>query len=265
MTQHLLGSLSIALFSACFALQLRAFIGHRAVERTQLLILAIAATLLQDATVWTVLFQPTGIDLGLISILALVASITTTFIVVAALRLPIANLLLIACPLAVGTLTAATFANSTVDLQSHLSPGLISHLIGSIAAYCLLAMAAAQSAALGLQERFIREKRSIALIRFLPPLITMERLLFAMLWLGTIMLTLAILSGFLFLDNMFDQRVVHHTLLTSLAWLAYVTLLIGRHVLGWRSTTAVKWSLSAFSLLVVGYLGSKFVIEVLLA
>ncbi|MCR9277445.1 MAG: cytochrome c biogenesis protein CcsA [Pseudomonadaceae bacterium] len=265
MTQHLLGSLSIALFTACFALQLRAFISRSPVARNKLLVLAIAATVLQDVTVWKILFQPAGVDLGLISILALVASITTTFIVVSALRFPIANLLLIACPLAVGTLTAATFANSTVDLHTDLSAGLIAHLIGSIAAYCLLAMAAAQSAALWLQERFIREKRSIALIRFLPPLITMERLLFVMLWLGTGVLTIAILSGFLFLDNMFDQRVVHHTILTSIAWLAYVTLLIGRHVLGWRSTTAIVWSLSAFGLLVVGYLGSKFVIEVLLA
>jgi ABC-type uncharacterized transport system permease subunit len=77
-------------------------------------------------------------------------------------------------------------------------------------------------------------------------------------------LTLAILSGFLFLDDLFAQRVVHHTVLAIASWFVYATLLVGRQLLGWRGSTAVRWTLIAFSLLVLGYFGSKFVIEILL-
>jgi ABC-type uncharacterized transport system permease subunit len=63
---------------------------------------------------------------------------------------------------------------------------------------------------------------------------------------------------------MFEQRVVHHTVLSLASWALYAVLLAGHRLLGWRGTTAVRWTLIAFSLLVLGYLGSKFVIEVLL-
>jgi ABC-type uncharacterized transport system permease subunit len=63
---------------------------------------------------------------------------------------------------------------------------------------------------------------------------------------------------------MFEQRVVHHTLLSLASWMLYASLLAGHRLLGWRGTTAVRWSLIAFGFLVLAYFGSKFVIEVLL-
>jgi ABC-type uncharacterized transport system permease subunit len=101
-------------------------------------------------------------------------------------------------------------------------------------------------------------------MRVLPPLQTMETLLFGLLWTGIIALTLAIISGFVFLDDMFEQRVVHHTVLALSSWVLYGILLAGHRLFGWRGTTAVRWTLIAFGLLVLGYFGSKFVIEILL-
>jgi ABC-type uncharacterized transport system permease subunit len=101
-------------------------------------------------------------------------------------------------------------------------------------------------------------------VRVLPPLQTMEALLFNLLWAGIAVLTLAIGSGFLFLEDMFAQRVVHHTVLAIASWCVYAALLAGRQVFGWRGSTAVRWTLIAFLLLVLGYFGSKFVIEILL-
>jgi ABC-type uncharacterized transport system permease subunit len=63
---------------------------------------------------------------------------------------------------------------------------------------------------------------------------------------------------------MFAQRVAHHTVLTTLSWLVYVGFLMGHYVFGWRGITAVRWNLSAFGLLLLGYVGSKFVLEYLL-
>lgn len=264
MSIPLIGGLSIALFSVLFVLQLRAFTGTQVYSRTLLLSVALAALVTQVIAVEEVLLASGGIDLGLVAMLALIAALTSIVLILAATRLPIDNLFLIVSPMAVITLVPACFANVTAQPRFDIDAGLASHIFLSVAAYCVLTLSACQSAALWRQERLIRQKRSIALIRFLPPLVTMERLLFAMVGIGFGVLTLAIASGFLFLDDLFDQRVVHHTALTSLAWLIYGALLIGRIKLGWRSTTAVTWSLVGFSVLVLGYVGSKFVIEVLL-
>ena len=75
---------------------------------------------------------------------------------------------------------------------------------------------------------------------------------------------MAIGSGFLFLDDMFEQHVVHPTVLALASWFLYAGLLLGHSIFGWRGTTAVRWTLIAFTLLVLGYFGSKFVIEILL-
>ena len=92
----------------------------------------------------------------------------------------------------------------------------------------------------------------------------MERLLFESLWAGFLLLTAALISGFLFVDNLFAQHLVHKTLFSLIAWSVYALLLAGRHFLGWRSQTAVRWTLGGFVLLMLGFFGSKLVLEMLL-
>ena len=138
------------------------------------------------------------------------------------------------------------------------------HVLVSVLAYSILLMAALQSILVGVAERNIRARSHILMLRILPPLETMEHLLFVMLWVGFAGLTIAIASGFFYLEDMFAQHVVHHTVLSSASWFVYVVLLTGRVAFGWRGTAAVRWTLAAFALLLLGYFGSKFVLEVLL-
>jgi ABC-type uncharacterized transport system permease subunit len=88
----------------------------------------------------------------------------------------------------------------------------------------------------------------------MPPLQTMEYLLFRLIWTGEVLLALAILTGALFLENMFAQHLAHKTVLSIVAWLVFAVLLWGKHRLGWRGTTAVKWTLTGFGLLILAYL-----------
>ena len=92
----------------------------------------------------------------------------------------------------------------------------------------------------------------------------MEKLLFSLLWIGITGLSLAIVTGLLFLEDMFAQHVVHHTLFAIASWCVYALLLAGHWISGWRSTTVTAWVLIAFALLVLGYFGSKFVLEILI-
>jgi ABC-type uncharacterized transport system permease subunit len=92
----------------------------------------------------------------------------------------------------------------------------------------------------------------------------MESLLFEMIGSGFVLLTLALASGFVFLEDMFAQHLVHKTVLSSLGWLVFGGLLVGRLRYGWRGRTAIIWTLSGFVILVLAYFGSKAVLELIL-
>ena len=93
----------------------------------------------------------------------------------------------------------------------------------------------------------------------------MERLLFDSITAGFIGLSLALVTGFIFLENLFAQQLVHKTVLGIIAWVVFGILLGGRLMMGWRGKTAIRWTLSGFVTLMLAYFGSKFVLEFLLA
>lgn len=94
----------------------------------------------------------------------------------------------------------------------------------------------------------------------------MERLLFKVIGLGFILLTLTLVSGMLFSEQIFGKPLhFSHKIIFSIAsWLIYGWLLFGRFKYGWRGKTAIRWTLLGFGLLLLSYIGSKFVLEVLL-
>ena len=205
-----------------------------------------------------------SINLGIYIVADLIGWVLALLVLIACLWQPVQSLFLLAFPVAILGIMAGTFAQDEAGPVMHLSPGLVTHILLSIMAYTILMIAAFQSIVLALQEKMLRNKSRISVLRRLPPLQTMEAVLFQFLWIGLIMLTLSIASGFVFLDNMFAQHVVHHTVLALVSWAVFVSLLIGRRVFGWRGTTAAQWTLVGFGILVVAYFGSKFVLEILL-
>ena len=114
------------------------------------------------------------------------------------------------------------------------------------------------------QDQHLRNRHPGGFIRALPPLQTMEVLLFEMIGLGFFLLSLALVSGLMFLENMFDQNLAHKTILSGIAWLVFGTLLWGRFRFGWRGRTAITWTLSGFVVLMLAYFGSKAVLELIL-
>ena len=92
----------------------------------------------------------------------------------------------------------------------------------------------------------------------------MEGMLFELLWIGLGLLSIAIVSGAVFIDDIFAQSLVHKTVLTILAWLLFATLLWGHYQLGWRSKTAVRLTLAGFVMLMLAFFGSKLVLELIL-
>ena len=98
----------------------------------------------------------------------------------------------------------------------------------------------------------------------LPPLQVQESLLFQLIGIGFFMLSLSLVSGVIFIDDIFAQHLVHKTALSLVAWVVFGVLLWGRWRHGWRGRTAIRWSLAGAVVLALAYFGSKLVLELVL-
>jgi len=244
--------------------QINALARKTPVRRRRLLWLTGPGVLLHALTTYLVLHQPNGINLGILSVASLIGFTLVLFVYVGSLWQPLENLFVMVLPLGALTVATSTFSSGPIVSSTEFGYGLLAHVLISILAYTVLAMAAGQSIILAFQEHSLRQKSAIGFARVLPPLQTMETLLFQLLWVGLVTLTLSIGSGFLFLTDMFAQSVVSHTILASASWVIFAGLLAGRYAFGWRSTVATRATLVGYTLLLFAYFGSKFVIEIVL-
>jgi len=226
--------------------------------------LALIALLCHAVVAWNSIFEHGGVELGFYKISALLFLVINVVCIASLARRPLQNLLVALFPLSAMSVLVSTFAPDTSPIRTDLGWGMLLHIGSSILAYSVLTLAAAQSALLAVQDHQLRHRHTRGLVQVLPPLQLMEKMLFELLWVGVILLTASIVSGFLFVEDLFAQHLVHKTVLTILAWVLFSVLLWGHYQLGWRSGTAVRFTLAGFALLVVGFLGSKLVLELIL-
>ena len=148
------------------------------------------------------------------------------------------------------------------------------HLILGMAAYSVFTIAMLHALLMALAERSLHKMRKSpggegplsGPLAGLPPLLTLERLLFRLIALAFCLLTLTLATGLVFSESLFGRalRFDHKTLFALLSWLTFAILLIGRYAYGWRGRTAVRFTLLGFVMLLLAYVGSRFVLEVIL-
>ena len=134
----------------------------------------------------------------------------------------------------------------------------------ALLAFATLGIAALLALMLWALERALRRHDFRAWLRALPPLTELETLLFRTIAVGFVLLTLTLLTGVLFVENLLAQHLAHKTVLSVLSWLVFGGLLLGRWRYGWRGTKAVHWTLMAMFLLILSFFGSNFVLELVL-
>jgi len=119
---------------------------------------------------------------------------------------------------------------------------------------------------MALLERRLHDAALPKMLQKMPPLLAMETLLFRIIWAGFILLTLTLATGVIYSEELFGKaaRFNHKTVFGVLSWVIFAALLGGRHIYGWRGRVAVRWTLAGFLALVLAYIGSKFVLEVIL-
>jgi len=232
--------------------------------KPQALALGALAALLHALVLYQVVLTPAGLNLGFFNALSLIAWVIAVIILVASLGKPLENLALLGLPLTAATLVLALLFPSDRLVPLDRGFGFDLHLLLAIVAYSLVSVAAVQALLLAYQDRQLRRKRLGGIVRALPPLQTMEALLFQLIGAGFFVLSLAIVSGAMFVGGLFAQHIAHKTILSLLAWLILAVLLWGRWRFGWRGRVAIRWSLGGFLTLMLAYFGSKFVVELIL-
>jgi ABC-type uncharacterized transport system permease subunit len=151
-------------------------------------------------------------------------------------------------------------SNSYVD-----SAAFKLHLALAMIAYSLFVIALLHCLLMTFMERRLHDKNP-SFVGSLPPLLTMEQLLFRTIGAAFVFLTLTLATGIAFSETLFGRamRADHKTVFAVLSWLTFGLLLLGRWLYGWRGRTALRGTLLGFVFLVLAYVGSRFVLEVVL-
>jgi ABC-type uncharacterized transport system permease subunit len=206
-----------------------------------------------------------GLNFNLFNILSLISLFFLLFYVLFSLYRPIVSLGILAAPTALLGMTLGYVGRAPYQPMAEVSLGLEAHILLSLAAYCVLLMAAVQALFLRLQ---IRELKHNTMQRFwvnkLPSLQSMEGLLFDMILVGFVLLSGALGLGFIYVQDLMAQHIAHKTVFSLLSWLLFGTLLLGNWRFGWRGKRAANITFYAFILLALGFVGSKFVLELVL-
>ncbi|MEM9184520.1 MAG: cytochrome c biogenesis protein CcsA [Pseudomonadota bacterium] len=235
---------------------------HDAHRRPLLLAIA-AAALCHGGLLWILGGSEGQLNLGFFYMLSAAAWLTVMMVLAGTLIRPVMNLGLVLFPLAALTVSLQLVWGVKIVVLKDLGWQLNVHAALSVMAFALLCIAAAQATVILLQDRALRGG-GLQVLNNLPPLQRMEQLLFQVITMGFLLLTLALVTGMLFVDDMMAQHLVHKTVLSICAWIVFGLLLWGRWQFGWRGRTAVRLTLAGAAVLLVAYFGSKLVLELIL-
>lgn len=217
-------------------------------------------------TLLAALFGGSGLSLDLGNALSLAAWVVLILFLAATTRQRLASLGLIVVPYAlICVLLDRLWTGAAMGIPGPGSTAII-HTLISVVAYGLLALSFCQAVVLLFQEWHLQNRRQGSFFHSLPPLESMERILFQIIALGFSLLTIALISGGVFATELFGRAFVfnHHVVLSVVAWLAFGALLVGRVIWGWRGRVAAFWTIGSFLLLALSYFGTRFVLEVIL-
>jgi ABC-type uncharacterized transport system permease subunit len=207
-----------------------------------------------------------GYNLGFFNVLSAIAWLTVLTYWIADFNHQLTSLqAFVLPPAAVFALLPASSATSHL-FPSVESPLFLAHIGIALLAYSLFTFATLHALLMMVAERSLHNKPTFIKLPSFPPLMMMESLLFKIIGLGFILLTITLISGMLFSEEIFGKPMQfnHKTVFSIASWFIYGGLLYGRFKYGWRGLKATRWTLGGFILLLLAYVGTKFILEFVL-
>jgi ABC-type uncharacterized transport system permease subunit len=210
-------------------------------------------------------FPEGGMSMGFGSSVSAMAALTVLFYGMAVWYYPLASMQSLVLLFAAFGLILQWLLPST-GLVPVSGPLFRLHMLMAFMAYGLFTIAALHAVLIALAEKHLHKPVPPRMVAALPPLLTLEKLLFRMVEAGFVILSLTLFTGVFFSESIYGKAfpLTHMTVFGMASWLIYAALLSGRKVYGWRGKTAIFWTLAGFVSLLLAYVGVKFVLEVVL-
>ncbi len=227
--------------------------------RSQVIQLAVIATVLHAYALSATLWTDHSINFHIGNVLSLIAVLGSAILLITNINKNTETLGIFIYPLAALT----TLIPLAIHTETPLSFEIGSHVLISISAYSIMGIATAQAVLYAVQERRFRTKQLSRLMQALPPLQVMENTLIQLVLIGFIFLSFALLSGVFFIEDIFAQHLIHKTFFSILSWLVYATFLFGHFKYGWRGQKAARYTIWAYFLLILSYVGTEIILKLL--
>jgi len=240
------------------------FVGARPGLRVLGVCLAALALVGHGYVLWSTVRVSGGWDVNFLNTLSFSAWTVALVLLISSIRHGLLEAGILVFPGAACCVAIAELVTIKPLVFSEPSLELELHVFSSLFAYCLLSLAALNAIVLAVQDSLLRRPRSIRQLEMLPPLNVLEKLMFRLVAAGLLVLSISLISGFLFVDDLMAQHLAHKTILSLISWLLFALLLLGRWRYGLRGRQAIYFTLIAMFVLVLGYFGSKLVLEILL-
>ena len=228
------------------------------------LISAVMAWVLHGYSLCSILFRADNLGLSIYAATSIVGWVIAAITVITVFRQPrfawIGALLL----LCAGLSALGLRIGDPLSTEEPLRWALTTHVILAVVAYSLIAIGAVMALVLIWVDRRLHRHQALQALTKLPSVEALETTMFQAITAGFALLTLTLFSGFIFVENLFAQHLIHKTILSCLSWLLLAIVLVQHRRLGWRGKIAAKWVVSGFGALGLAYFGSKFVLESIL-
>ncbi|MGR8948834.1 MAG: cytochrome C assembly family protein [Gammaproteobacteria bacterium] len=247
--------------SAFVIAKLSASVAHKHRFHVVLFVLTASALFSHALALHLHVYSDAGLNLGIFNLASLVALCIGALLALLLVWHPVNSLGVAVYPLAAIFVAIAQWFPSQRLLQEAPIPIQL-HIALSIFSYSLLAIAVLQAIYLAIAHHRLKSHRPI--LNFLPPLTTMESLLFQLTAIAFVLLTASLVLGGFAIDDIGEQHLAHKIVFSVLAWGVFAVLLIGRWRYHWRGHRAVKYVCAGFALLAIGFFGSKIVLELIL-
>lgn len=220
---------------------------------------------LHGAVLYNDMLTPAGINYDVFNLVSFTSGLMLLLSALFSTYRPVSAMNLLGIPVAATGLILGFAFSKNKQLIESASIYLDIHIILSLSAYAVLLMATIQAVILWFQNRELKNKQKRRIwVSLLPSFQAMETLLFDMLIAGFALLTVALGFGFFTIENFFGQHLAHKTAFSIVSWFIYGSLLIGHYKFGWRGQKAIRFTIMGFFLLALGFIGSKFVLEMIL-
>jgi len=212
------------------------------------------------------IFAGGGFNFSFVNALSLIVWLTLLVYWVSRFFYPVGGLQALVLPMAAVSVVLPVIFPVSHQLENSGLFAFKAHIAAAMLAYSLFTIAMLHAVLISQVEKRLHHGKLPRVLQNLPPLLTMETLLFRMIGIGFVLLTLTLASGVIFSEEIFGKawQFNHKVLFGFISWLVFAVLLWGHVSYGWRGRVAVRWTVGGFALLVLAYLGSKFVLEVLL-